>query len=229
MPSASFIVARSHPDHVIGCENKLPWKLKTDMKRFRNLTEGHVVIMGRKTLESIGHPLPNRKNIVLSKERRPSEENVEWVSTAEDAIFLADFHSICMGQDTFFVIGGGEIYKTFYDKDLYNRVYLTEVFHEFPNGDSFFPYPFDGRKWSTVEEQDFRASEVDEYPFRFVTLDKKSKTIRTRFLSDFMTGLGEHDAWRKRTLLAHVKWEKKQSSVTVKPELNFEFGHKAAV
>lgn len=229
MPSVSFIVARSHPGHVIGCENKLPWHLKTDMKRFRELTLGHVVIMGRKTLESIGHALPNRKNIVLSKERRSSEDGVEWVSTAEDAMLLADLHSICMGQDTYFVIGGGEIYKTFYNKDLYNRVYLTEVFHDFPSGDSFFPYSFDKRKWSLVEELDFRASETDQYPFRFVTLDKRSKTVRTRFISDFMTGSEKSNAWRERAILEHAKWEKKQPTVNVKPEFNFEGTCKVAV
>jgi dihydrofolate reductase len=229
MPSASFIVARSHPGHVIGCENKLPWNLKTDMKRFRKLTEGHVVIMGRKTLESIGRPLPNRKNIVLSKERHSNGDGVEWVSTAQDAIFLADFHSICMGQDTFFVIGGGEIYNIFHKKDLYNRVYLTEIFHDFPNGDSFFPYKFDGRKWSTVEEQDVRASENDQYPFRFVTLDKKSKTIRKRFLSDFMANSGESDAWRERATSALIKWEKEHPPIALKPEVNLELEYKTAV
>jgi dihydrofolate reductase len=229
MPSASFIVARSNPGNVIGCENKLPWNLKTDMRRFRKLTEGHVVIMGRRTLESIGRPLPNRKNIVLSKGKHESIDGVEWVSSAEDAIFLADFHSICMGNENFFVIGGGEIYKTFYEKDLYSRLYLTEVFHDFPNGDSYFPYDFDGRRWATIEEVDFRASELDQYPFRFVTLEKRSKTIRTRFLTDFMTNSGETKAQREQLRIAFSKWEKDHPSIQMSPEIALKFAYKQAV
>jgi dihydrofolate reductase len=196
------------------------------MKRFRQLTQNHIVIMGRKTLESIGRPLPNRVNIVLSKEQKRDSHGVEWVSSAEDALFLADFYSICEARDTFFVIGGAEIYKMFYSKDLYNRVYLTEVFCEVPNGDAFFPFEFDNRKWAVVEQRDFLASEIDQFRFRFVTLDKRSKTIRTRFKSEFLTNFDETNTWRQRALTALSNWEKTHAPPRseVQPDLDLKFG-----
>ncbi|MGI9464727.1 MAG: dihydrofolate reductase, partial [Aestuariivirgaceae bacterium] len=89
MPSISFIVARSYPGNVIGCENELPWSLKTDLKNFRTITTGHVVVMGRKTLESIGKPLPNRTNVVLSREESKKSNGVYWAGNVEDALFIA--------------------------------------------------------------------------------------------------------------------------------------------
>src|SRR5882724_3180559 len=122
MPSISFIVARSSPGNVIGYENKLPWHLKSDLKRFREITTGHVVIMGRATFESIGRPLPNRTNIVLS--RNPALTNsgginfdegtqLTWTNTFEDALLTADIISICRQKSDIFVIGGEAMYKLF--------------------------------------------------------------------------------------------------------------------
>jgi dihydrofolate reductase len=207
MPSASFIVARSFPGNVIGCENKLPWRLRTDLKRFRDLTTGHAIIMGRKTLESIGKPLPNRTNIVIS--RTPPEEvkGVSWVKTVEDAVYLADFVSICQGKEEFFVIGGDQIYKTFQEKDLCNRVLLTEVYCGDIKGDAFFNYQFDLRSWNVDQEIDVRKSDDDEFPFRFVAYSRKSKTLRTRLRSEFFTDLEEAAAWKARYAEVIDKWQ----------------------
>jgi dihydrofolate reductase len=195
MPSASFVVARSNPGNIIGCENALPWKLKTDLQRFRNLTSGHAVIMGRKTLESIGRPLPNRKNIVVSRSQPVATAGVDWVKSVEDAVFLADYYSICRNKDDFFVIGGDQIYRSFLDKNLYNRIYLTEVFSNDIKGDAYFHYEFDGRIWKTEEEIDFRKSDIDQYPFRFTTYAKKSKYVRYRPYADFLTEITSSSSW----------------------------------
>src|SRR4051812_25404518 len=102
MPSISFVVARSWPQRIIGFENKLLWRLKTDMRFFRNTTQGHAVIMGRKTFESIGKPLPNRLNIVLSRDPGNNSDNLKWVSDRESALFFADCFSILNGKKEVF-------------------------------------------------------------------------------------------------------------------------------
>src|SRR5688572_22376301 len=95
MPSATSVVARSWPDLVIGIENKLPWHLGTDLRHFRKRTEGHAVVMGRKTFESIGRPLPRRQNIVLSRTQIPDQKGVQWAPNVETALLIADVFSIC--------------------------------------------------------------------------------------------------------------------------------------
>jgi dihydrofolate reductase len=208
MPSASFIVARSYPDGVIGCENQLPWKLSSDLQRFRRLTEQHVVIMGRKTLESIGRPLPNRINIVVSRSEPISVNGVEWVSSLEDAVFLADFYSICRGKDNFFVIGGDQIYSSFLNRDMYNKIYLTEVFCGEIKGDAFFKYEFDLRKWKIEEEVDHRKSDKDEFPFRFITYARKSGTVRYRTRSELLTEHTFTERWKQVAKSAVESWER---------------------
>lgn len=183
MPSISYIVARSSPGGVIGCENQLPWKLKTDMKFFRSVTQGHVVIMGRKTFESLGRPLPNRTNIVLSTEKGAHFENTIWVNTREMALYIADFYSIIAGKSEIFVIGGAQIYKVF--DQLFTKIYLTEVFHHFPNGDAYFNTKFDLREWDVIQNQKHTASELDEFDFQILVMDKKRKYTRVRNISEF--------------------------------------------
>ncbi|MGE3530134.1 MAG: dihydrofolate reductase [Methyloceanibacter sp.] len=207
MPSASFVVARSFDQHIIGCDNALPWRLRTDLRRFRELTIGHAVIMGRKTFDSIGKPLPNRFNIVLSKDKRNGPEGVTWVTSAEDAVFLADYWSICRGKDDFFVIGGDNIYSMFAKKDFYNKVYLTEVFAANIRGDAFFDLNFDKRTWKLVEEVDYPASELDQYPFRFVTYERRQKTIRERLRSDFMTDVAGLRFQKEKLDAAIDRWD----------------------
>lgn len=207
MPSASFVVARSYPDQVIGCDNQLPWKLRTDLRRFRKLTEDHVVIMGRKTLDSIGRPLPNRVNIVVTRSAPDPMPGVEFVKSLEDAVFLADFYSICRGRDNFFVIGGDQIYSSFLEKEMYNKIYLTEVFSGALKGDAFFRYEFDMRKWNVEEEIDYPKSEFDEFPFRFVTYSKRARFVRYRTKSEFMTDRLSTIAWQQSAQNALKQWE----------------------
>jgi dihydrofolate reductase len=183
MPSAAAIVARSHPHHVIGVDNKLPWHLRTDLQHFKRRTSGHVIIMGRKTYASIGKPLPNRHNIVLSRTEVPAAQGLEWAGDVATALLLADVHSIINRKTEFFVIGGEQIYEMFFP--YINRVYLTEVFADI-NGDAKFDREFDKRIWRFRDEEDHPASEYDDHPFRITEWTKRKPyhrfESRMRFL-----------------------------------------------
>jgi dihydrofolate reductase len=187
MPSIAYVVARSYPGNVIGCDNKLPWKLKTDLRLFRRLTDGHVVLMGRKTLDSIGHPLKNRVNVVLSRNAGSDTSDLKWAQFPEQALFLSDFWTIMLGHKRFFVIGGEDIYNRYIG--LFNHIVLTTVFGEFPQGDAFFDFDIDRRQWQCIEESpDYPKSEEDEYGFRVTVWERKLKYTRQRDISEFMTG-----------------------------------------
>ena len=207
LPSISFIVARSYPGNVIGYKNKLPWRIKSDLKRFRRITNGHAIIMGRSTFESIGRALPDRANIVVSRSqnlsnqtRLTSDNGIQlfWATSLEDALFVADITSICRGHDELFVIGGEAIYSLF--DELVNRVYLTEVFDNSP-GDAFFKKRFTSKEWKYVEEQDFpKNCEGDDYPHRFSILQKRDRKYRYAFVSQFFTDKLEKYEWLKNQI-----------------------------
>ncbi len=155
----SAIVAMAR-NRVIGVENRLPWHLPEDLKRFRALTRGHPVIMGRKTHESIGRPLPDRLNLVVS--RRPDYEasGAEVHGSVEAAI------GRCGGRaEEIFIIGGAEIYRA--AMPWVERIYITQVHLEY-QGDAFFPeWP---ENFVEVERQDFLEAEI---PYSYVTLDRR--------------------------------------------------------
>jgi dihydrofolate reductase len=186
LPSIAYIVARSTPGHVIGCDNKVPWKLRTDLRRFREVTSGHVIIMGRKTHESIGRTLPNRINVVISRRKGDSSPDLLWANDRESALFFADHFSIALGKSTIFVIGGEEIYKMF--APLFNKIYLTEVHAEEIAGDAFFDYKFDLRKWGEVERQSLPQSAEDEFTSDYMVFERRIKSVRQvelwRFLKE---------------------------------------------
>ncbi|MBB99561.1 MAG: diacylglycerol kinase [Rhodobacteraceae bacterium] len=177
LPSISCVVARSYPDRVIGCENQLPWRLKTDLQNFKKTTKGHAVIMGRKTFDSIGRPLPNRKNIILSKQNNFTNADVEIANSFEQALFSADVYSISESVRDIFIIGGDQIYRVF--EEFINKVYLTDVFTGEISGDAFFDFDFDKRQWKTISETEFPKTDVDEFPFRLTVLERRRKTVRT--------------------------------------------------
>lgn len=191
MPSATSIVARSYPDNIIGIENRLPWHLRTDLQMFKKRTQGHAVIMGRKTLESIGKPLPNRMNIVLSRTEIKSEHsNIRWASDPETALLLADVDSIFSGNLEFFIIGGEQIYKIF--ERFINQVFLTEVFCGHINGDAKFDTDFEkdavGPKseWKRGAEDEYPKTEFDQYPFRVTRYERRKPTHRYKSKEEFM-------------------------------------------
>ena len=159
-PRVSIIVAMAK-NRVIGANNALPWHLSADLKRFKMLTMGHHIIMGRKTFESIGRVLPGRTSVVVT---RNSAFRFEGVVTAEG---LGDALEKSIGDGEVFVIGGGEIYAE--ALPIADRVYATEV-DGCCDGDTFFP-ELDSATWKETE----RISNVDEdsaQRYSFVTLDR---------------------------------------------------------
>lgn len=159
----SLIVALSE-NRVIGKDNDLMWRLSADLKRFKSLTTGHHIIMGRKTYESIGRPLPNRTNIIISRQKNYQQDNCIVVASLAEAIEVG-------GADKeIFVIGGGEIYKQAID--LVDRMYITLV-HDTYDGDTFFP-EMDKAKWNLVSEESHCADAKNEVNYSFLNYQRKS-------------------------------------------------------
>jgi dihydrofolate reductase len=157
------IIVAIGENNVIGKDNSLLWKLSSDMKLFRNLTIGHPIIMGRKTYESIGKPLPGRLNIVITKQKL-SVEGIVIANSLEKAIKLAQETN----DPEAFVIGGGEIYKL--ALPLVDKLYVTEVKGNF-EGDTFFP-KIDLNIWKPSQRLYSEKDEKNDYDFEFVEYSK---------------------------------------------------------
>lgn len=157
----SIIVAVAD-DNIIGGENTLLWHISEDLRYFKEVTMGHTVIMGRKTYESIGKPLPKRKNIVISRDENLRIEGCLVVNSLEAALDLAN-------DDSPFIIGGGEIYN--HSIDLVDRLYITRVMHSYM-GDTSFPEIKDG-VWSRTSAQFHARGEKFEHPFVFEIYEKR--------------------------------------------------------
>ena len=157
----SLIVAASD-NHVIGKDGKLPWDLPDDLKRFRQLTEGKPVIMGRKTFESIGHALPRRQNIIISRTLKSPPAGCEIYASLPDA--LAQF----LGTNKeVFIIGGGEIFHQISVLAGYSvdRIYLTRVHTIIQGGDVYFP-EIDPTEWQEVRREEH--AQDSEHPFPYL-------------------------------------------------------------
>lgn len=154
----SLIVAAAE-NGVIGRNNALPWRLSADLQRFKALTMGHAIVMGRKTYESIGQPLPGRRMIVVTRQPGYSAPGVEVASGFDSALAIAKLHN----ESELFVIGGAEIFAL--AAPLAERLYLTRVHAEVP-GDVRFP-PIDPAAWRLLESQPHPADGKNEYPFTF--------------------------------------------------------------
>ena len=166
MPRLAIIAAVAE-NGCIGINNQLPWYLPEDLKYFRRLTTGGVVIMGRKTYESIGKPLPNRTNIVISRKAGYHPEGIKVVSSLEDALDLAAQVSEINGIDDVFVIGGAQIYAQ--ALPLANRLYLTEV-QKTVEGDAFFP-PINSVQWREIGNEAHYYEPADTH-YRFVVYER---------------------------------------------------------
>ncbi|HEY4539665.1 MAG TPA: dihydrofolate reductase [Faecalibacter sp.] len=154
-----LIVAKAS-NNVIGDKNNLIWHLPNDLKHFKNLTTGHPIIMGRKTYESLGRPLPNRTNIIITRDQNFIDDQIIITHSLEQA--LAKANEI---QEDVFVIGGGEIYKQ--AMEYVDVIYLTEVHHEF-NGDTYFP-EIDEESFEEVERVHHMKDEKHPYSYSFIT------------------------------------------------------------
>ncbi|MEH6649697.1 MAG: dihydrofolate reductase [Motiliproteus sp.] len=163
----ALIVAQSE-NRVIGRNNALPWHLSEDLKYFKAVTMGKVIIMGRKTYESIGRPLPGRTNIVVTRDREYQADGVTVVFSLEQAIEQAAAISEINGVAEAMVIGGSELYTQ--ALPLTKRLYLTQVHHHV-EGDACFP-ELDPTQWQQVSRQDFDAIEPNPYRYSFIVLDR---------------------------------------------------------
>lgn len=164
MNNLSIIVAITK-DFGIGLENNLLTHIPGDLKRFREITTGHSIIMGRKTLQSLPKwPLPNRRNIVISRDRNLQLEGCEVVS-------LNGAMDLVKDENEAFVIGGGEVYDMFLP--LVNKLYLTVV-NEALKADVFFP-SLNWDEWTEIERVDFKKGDKTDFAFSYVTLERKRK------------------------------------------------------
>lgn len=161
MPTLSAIVAMDK-NRVIGYQNQMPWHLPADLQHFKRITLGHPIIMGCNTYDSLGKPLPGRLNIVITRRELIAPEEVKVVNSLEAALNLVrDVPEV-------FIIGGQQIFQQ--SLALVQRLYLTQIEHEFP-GDTFFPL-LEEKEWSTVNVDVHHVDEKNSYAYTFLTLER---------------------------------------------------------
>jgi dihydrofolate reductase len=158
------IIAAMSEDRVIGRNGTLPWHLPADLKHFKELTLGHAIIMGRRTFESIGKPLPGRTSIVLSHKESLGVPGVLTARSIEEAVELAP------GDAEVFVIGGHEVFQS--ALPTADRMYITLVHTAVPDGDVHFP-PFDEADWTLVDERHVPADEKNAHAMTFRMYEKR--------------------------------------------------------
>ncbi len=149
---------------VIGLNNKMPWYLSTDLKKFKAITMGSPILMGRKTYESIGKPLPGRQNIIISRNSAYQVEGCLVFNDIEKAI------ASCQHYDEIFIIGGASFYEIMLPKA--DTLYLTQINKEF-EGDTFFPV-INRKEWKEVSREDFNEDESVDFSYSFIKLVRKS-------------------------------------------------------
>ena len=155
------IVVAIAENHAIGKDNKLLWHLPKDLKHFKEITSGGTVIMGRKTYDSVGKPLPNRRNIIITRQQIEIA-GCEVVNSLQAALDL------CRDHKEVFIVGGAEIYKQ--AMPLTDRIYLTIV-HENFEADTYFP-EISKDIWKETERTDHEADEKNPLSFSFITLER---------------------------------------------------------
>ena len=161
MNKLTLVVAISE-NNAIGKDNQLLWHLPADLKHFKEITSGNTIIMGRKTYDSIGRPLPNRRNIVVTRQNNLTIDKAEVVSSLEEAI------SLCKNEYEIFVIGGAEIYKQALKHT--NRIYLTTI-HQNYEADAFFP-ELKNNEWIEISKEYHEADEKNNVAYTFSTLER---------------------------------------------------------
>jgi dihydrofolate reductase len=159
----SLIVAVSK-NGVIGREGDLPWHLPADLSHFKRTTMGHHLIIGRRTWDEVGKPLPGRTMVVVTRNRRFAPEGARVVRSVEQALEVA------AGDDEPFIAGGSQIYRICLGRDLVDRVYLTRI-HAEVEGDTFFP-EFDLDEWELVSEEHHDADEKNEFDHSFLVYER---------------------------------------------------------
>jgi dihydrofolate reductase len=156
------LIAALSENRVIGRDGDLPWRLPADLRRFKRITSGHTVIMGRKTFETLDAPLPDRRTIVVTRRTDYQPVGVEVAHDLDDALALAG------GEDEVFILGGGEIYALALPRA--DRMELTIVHDEF-DGDTFFP-AFDEMEWRLVQAERHASDDRHAHAFTFRTYER---------------------------------------------------------
>ncbi len=164
MPKISIAVAIGE-NYAIGKNNQLLWHMPADLKFFKQTTSGHSVIMGRKTFDSVGKPLPNRKNIVVTRDKRLQIAGVEMANSLNEALAICEHDT-----NDVFIIGGAEIYRQ--ALPLTNTLYLTTIHHTF-EADTFFP-ELDWTQWKQIKSEKHLADEKNAYPYTFAVYERRS-------------------------------------------------------
>lgn len=158
------VIAAIAKNNALGKNNDLIWHLPADLKRFKKVTTGHYILMGRNTFESIGKPLPNRTTIIITRNKNYFKDGCLIASSLEQAIELAK------DEEQIFIIGGAQIYKETIAKGLADQLDITLVHKEF-DADVYFP-EIDLKKWKIVAREDFKADEKNEYDYSFLSYQK---------------------------------------------------------
>ena len=161
----SIIVAAS-TNNVIGREGGLPWKLSDDLKRFKRLTMGKPIVMGRRTWESIGRPLPGRQNIVLTGQAGFDAPGCDVATSPAEALDAAGT------ADEIMIIGGSQVYALFLPKA--SRLYLTRVHAEI-DGDAYFP-EIDDAQWRLVESEAHESDDINQFAYEFRTYERTDRS-----------------------------------------------------
>ncbi|MAD96505.1 MAG: diacylglycerol kinase [Flavobacteriaceae bacterium] len=160
------IIAAIGLNNALGKNNDLIWHLPSDLKRFKKTTTGFPIIMGRKTFESIGKPLPNRTNVIVTRNPSYTKDGCEVVTSLKEAI------DIVSDQEKSFIIGGAQIYQQAIEENLVDELDITLVQEEF-EADVFFP-EFDKLDWELISRQDFEKDEKNPHDYSFLKFKKVS-------------------------------------------------------
>jgi dihydrofolate reductase len=160
-----IIMAAKAKNNIIGKNNDLVWHLPADLKFFKRTTKGHTLIMGRKTFESLGNPLPHRDSFVVTRNKNYQAEGITIFNSLNEAIKGAEQK----GLESVFILGGGEIYRQ--SMDIADKLTITEVHEEF-DGDTHFP-AIDLDIWEETTREEHKADEKNKYDFAFVQYNRK--------------------------------------------------------
>ena len=158
------IIAAIAKNNALGKDNDLIWHLPADLKRFKKVTSGHHILMGRNTFESIGKPLPNRTSVIITRNQDYFKDGCLIANSIEDALEISK-------DDDAFIIGGAQIYKQAIEKGLVDKLDITIVHQDF-EADVFFP-KIDMDVWKEVSREDFKADEKNKYDYSFVSYTRK--------------------------------------------------------
>lgn len=160
MPIAQVVAISQN--RVIGKDNQLIWHMPADLKHYKNITMGHHMIMGRKTYESIGRPLPGRTTVIITRDKNYKAEGCIIVNSLDEALKVAASDSEPC------IVGGGEIFRQ--AMSITDKIYLTIIHHDF-EGDTFYP-ELDPAEWKLTKREDFQPDEKNRYPYSFCEYER---------------------------------------------------------